>query len=171
MENSKKQDKKRTAESIKFNKSQSRRDFLKTTAKIALPTIAFLGFGSLGNNLFGLNKEPARKAKLSTTCENSCEGECDEMCAGGCAYDCESTCTGNCSGSCEGLCEGQCEGKSGPSVNKSNKSLEETSCDCTGCTGSCLGPCKGDCISGCHVACAGVCKGNSQGVPGCSLRG
>lgn len=149
------------------DKNQSRREFLKTSAKIALPTIAFLGFGSLGNNLLGLNKDSTKRNRLSATCENSCEGGCEERCAGGCAYDCESTCAGNCFNSCEGQCEGQCEGKSGPSVNKSNKSLEESSCDCMGCTGNCLGPCKG----GCHTTCDTTCFGQSRGNAACSLRG
>ena len=174
MESKKKSIQKKSSEYEVINENQSRRDFFKTVSKIALPTIAFLSFGSLGRELFASNKISLSKAY--TDCHKSCTGFCDADCAGGCAQDCEKTCTGNCEGSCESACTGNCEGLNGKSSSKSIYESEETSCDCTGCTGSCLGPCKGDCFSTCSDSCLknchNMCQGQSQRTPSaCSLRG
>jgi modification target Cys-rich repeat protein len=151
-----------------LNKEISRREFFKKVSFIALPTIAFFGFGSPGRELFAFNKKSFLKPKIPADCENNCEGTCTADCAGGCAKNCDSGCTGDCTGSCEGACSGQCEGKSGTSTNKS---IEESTCDCTGCTGSCTGHCQGGCFSKCNGTCSGDCTAVGKNPPSGPARG
>lgn len=68
---------------------QSRREFLKKTAKGALPI--------LGISLFGptiLTSCEKEKDEVSHGCKNYCTGSCDSSCAGSC-----DSCTGSCDGS------------------------------------------------------------------------
>lgn len=81
---------------------QSRREFLKKTAKGALPI--------LGISLFG--------PSILTSCEK--EHDDDEKKNGGgggssngCGKSCSGSCSSGCSGSCEDSCSGNCDGCTG----------------------------------------------------------
>lgn len=174
MRNNNKSIQKKSSGDEALNQIQTRREFFKSVSKIALPTIAFIGFGSLGRELFGFNNNSFEKLKTPTDCENNCEGTCTADCAGGCAKGCDTTCKSYCTFSCEGACSSECQGKSiGQSTNKS---LEESTCDCTGCQGACLGPCTGSCMSSCNNTCGGECtalhkKLDTRTTPTGSVRG
>lgn len=70
---------------------QSRREFIKKTAKGALPI--------LGISLFG------------TSILTSCDKDDPELEVSGCGKSCSGSCDGSCSGSCES-CTGSCDGSS-----------------------------------------------------------
>ncbi|MBP3776340.1 MAG: hypothetical protein IJ069_01245 [Prevotella sp.] len=71
---------------------QSRREFLKKSAKGALPI--------LGISLFG------------PSILSSCGGDGDNK-SGGCGNSCSGSCQSGCSGSCSGECSGSCDGCTG----------------------------------------------------------
>lgn len=71
---------------------QSRREFLKKTAKGALPI--------LGISLFG--------PSILTSCEKK-----DSDKGGGCGQTCSGSCQSGCSGSCDSSCSGSCDGCTG----------------------------------------------------------
>ena len=75
---------------------QSRREFLKKTAKGALPI--------LGISLFG--------PSILTSCEkdDDDDGKGD---LGGCGSSCSGSCQSGCSGSCDSSCSGSCDGCTG----------------------------------------------------------
>lgn len=101
--------------------TMNRRDFVNAVAKAAIPTIAFLGLGSLGklqaktntnrqNLPQGLSKDPK---DCVLTCEGGCrgcEGECLGTCKDACFLTCEGSCKYTCEGGCNGTCEGTCKG-------------------------------------------------------------
>ena len=117
-------------ENMKFDKSQSRRDFFKTAAKVSLPFIAFFGLGLSLTNC----KKPDNT--ICDSCASDCTGSSTSSgcssCTAQCASNCSGTSTGGgcsgCSSSCSGSCSGSCLG---------------------GCSSSCTGSCKGTCTAQC----------------------
>lgn len=80
---------------------QSRREFFKSAAKVALPVIGAVVLSSI---------PLSSKASTLTGCYG-CEGYCDG-CEGNCVGSCEGSCRG-CSSSCRGECKGSCRGCEG----------------------------------------------------------
>ena len=76
---------------------QSRREFLKKTAKGALPI--------LGISLFG--------PSILSSCKNDPDKKEDGGGGGGCGKSCSGRCSSGCSGSCEDSCSGNCDGCTG----------------------------------------------------------
>lgn len=75
--------------SEKNEELQSRREFLKKTAKGALPILGISLFGP--SILTSCEKDDKKDGKCS--CSNTCSGSCDGDCSGDC---------GGCSGTCRG---------------------------------------------------------------------
>lgn len=76
---------------------QSRREFLKKTAKSALPI--------LGISLFGPSfLASCQKEKDSDDKKNGCGSSCSGSCQSGCSGSCDGSCSGNCDG-CTGGCD------------------------------------------------------------------
>ncbi len=73
----------------KNEKLQSRREFFKSAAKVALPIIGAVVLANV----------PAVNAVASTGCDYTCKTSCQNDCYGSCHYGCKSTCSGSCSGS------------------------------------------------------------------------
>jgi CXXX repeat radical SAM target protein len=104
----------------------NRRDFLNLVAKAAIPTIAFLSLGNLGNLMAKPNKGNQNLnegfSKVPNDCGSTCEGTCAGGCADTCSDGCADKCTGgsksseknvpdertNCGSSCEGTCANGC---------------------------------------------------------------
>ena len=73
---------------------QSRREFFKKTARIALPLIGGIIIGSSPS----LYKKAVTKAPagcMDGSCSGGCKGGCDGKCFGGCE-GCRGTCGGGC---------------------------------------------------------------------------
>lgn len=68
---------------------QSRREFMKKTAKGALPILGISLFGP--TILSSCEKEKEEESNGKCSCSNTCSGSCDGDCAGNCD---------GCSGSC-----------------------------------------------------------------------
>lgn len=120
-------DKKRDKSNKPSDTKINRRDFINLVGKAALPTIAFLSLGRIGDLIAKPgkgNENHEEPAKNPTDCILSCEGGCRTSCEGECRGTCENACFLTCEGSCKYNCEG-------------------------GCTGSCEGMCKGTCEGGC----------------------
>ena len=75
--------------SVSKEELQSRRQFFKSAAKVALPVLGAVVFANL----------PVQ-SQARPVC-----GECGRSCTG--------TCTGTCSGTCKGSCAGSCSGQVG----------------------------------------------------------
>lgn len=71
---------------------QSRREFLKKTAKGALPILGISLFGPA--ILSSCGDDDDDKKSSSGGCGQSCSGSCDNTCSGSCE-----SCTGSCDGS------------------------------------------------------------------------
>lgn len=76
----------------KDNELQSRREFLKKTAKGALPILGISLFGP--SILSSCGNDDEEKGSSSSGCGKSCSGSCDNSCSGSC-----DSCTGSCDGS------------------------------------------------------------------------
>lgn len=83
-------------EENKKEEIQNRREFLKKTAKSALPI--------LGISLFG----PA----ILESCSKDKDNDSGSGSGGGC-NGCSGGCSGSCSGSCDDSCSGNCDGCTG----------------------------------------------------------
>lgn len=77
-------------EKNKKEELQSRRDFFKSAAKVALPVIGAAIFSQL----------PIKTQASEMGCTGTCYGRCDGSCRG-----CYTTCTGTCDGSCRNTCQ------------------------------------------------------------------
>ena len=105
-------------------KKINRRDFLKTAAGVALPTIAVVG---LAGSARLSAASPARRSRepqdcgqtcigscrrvCADTCNQNCTGGCKNDCATGCNSNCKGGCTNNCATTCNNNCEGFCKGQ------------------------------------------------------------
>lgn len=74
---------------------QSRREFFKNAAKVALPVIGAVALASL----------PIIKTEAATGCSST-------SCTGGCIGSCKGSCSGWCKGQCKENCYVSCEGGS-----------------------------------------------------------
>ena len=84
-------------EKNKREEIQSRREFFKKAAKVALPVV---GAAILSSVPF-MNVEAVTGCEHCTTsCYVGCEGGCKSGCYQGCYGGCENTCSGTCSGGC-----------------------------------------------------------------------
>lgn len=77
--------------SEKDEELQSRREFLKKTAKGALPILGISLFGTSILSSCGDDDKKSDNGKCS--CSNTCSGSCDGDCSGNC-----DGCTGGCDG-------------------------------------------------------------------------
>jgi len=80
---------------------QSRRDFLKKTAKGALP---ILGISLFGPSILTSCQKDEEKRSSSSSSSNGCGNSCSGSCQSGCSGSCDSSCSGNCDG-CTGGCD------------------------------------------------------------------
>jgi hypothetical protein len=115
----------------------TRRDFIRA-AGLVLPSIAFLGLGSLAEGApLGQgqdDKSPAAGKAGSQSpqragCNWACAGGCAGQCGRGCSYGCDNTCRGSCYQTCTGSCERTCRGSCSSNCG-------------SGCSGSCSGGCR-----------------------------
>lgn len=101
-----------------------RRDFVKSVAKAAIPTIAVIGVSRLGRAAEKPAGPASDRPKVSAkgpndcvlTCEGGCrgcEGECLGSCKDACFLTCEGSCKYDCTGGCNTTCEGGCKGSCG----------------------------------------------------------
>lgn len=79
---------------------QSRREFFKQAAKVALPVVGAAIVASV----------PFVKSEAQYGCAGSCGATCINTCSGGCQESCMGTCRG-CQGTCSGTCGGNCSGQ------------------------------------------------------------
>ena len=91
-------------EKNKREEIQSRREFFKKAAKVALPVVGAAILSSV----------PFIKAEAATGCEfgctTSCSGGCYQGCQGSCYGECKSGCKQGCYHGCRNTCDGTCSG-------------------------------------------------------------
>ena len=80
-------------ENKKNEKLQSRREFFKKAAKVALPVVGAVVLSSL----------PIAEAKAS-----GCNNNCVYTCGGGCQGTCQNMCALSCGNSCQNTCQHHC---------------------------------------------------------------
>lgn len=88
---------------------QSRREFFKKAAKVALPFVAVVALA--GNPVITKAAETAMGCEASSCsgyCKYGCSTTCSGTCSGSCKTYCTTTCSGTCSGSCKGTCISNC---------------------------------------------------------------
>ena len=109
-------------EKNKREEIQSRREFFKKAAKVALPVVGAAILSSVPNVL-----------NASTYCEH-CNSNCTNGCRTGCSHGCGSSCYTNCQGY----------------TSKYHPSGDCATCKyyCAGCQGECSGTCSGSCVGG-----------------------
>ena len=88
---------------MKNEKLQSRREFFKNAAQVALP---ILGIAILANSsLIVKAADTAMGCNYSCTssCSGTCKGACSSGCTGGCYDQCYNACKNTCKGTCRKL--------------------------------------------------------------------
>lgn len=81
---------------------QSRREFFKKAAKVALPVVGAVVLSSLPNVLQAAETgcNDICSYGCTSSCKNTCYGSCQTGCHQGCYSGCRNTCHGTCSGGC-----------------------------------------------------------------------
>ena len=83
-----------------FSENQTRREFFKTVSKIAIPTIAFLSLGRIGE-LIAKPDKWNQNPKSPNDCGSSCVGTCKDACTDTCKDACTDTCKDACTDTCK----------------------------------------------------------------------
>ena len=82
---------------------QSRREFFKNAAKVALPILGAVVLTS--NSVFAKAAEtPMECMGCSSRCTATCKGTCSMTCTGSCIDGCKSGCRTTCKYTCAGRC-------------------------------------------------------------------
>lgn len=95
-----------------LEEKQERREFLKNLGKKALPVIAFLGLGTFGGKLHGIQNMKGFKATQPKGCMGGCAVKCQGACSLECGKKCEGTCDSTCTGDCSKTCKDDCDNTS-----------------------------------------------------------
>ena len=93
-------------EKKKKEELQSRRDFFKNAAKMALPIVGAIVLSHAPIVSKAAEEIPMGCKGCSGSCEYTCSGSCKNACLG-CKYACEGSCKNACLG-CKHTCEGSC---------------------------------------------------------------
>lgn len=87
---------------------QSRRDFFKKAAKVALPVLGAIALSQVP--ILSQAKESEEEMGCDWGCSGGCKGSCGRVCSYGCTNSCSGSCQGACKGYCQGSCKGTCSG-------------------------------------------------------------
>lgn len=88
-------------ENNKNEELQSRREFFKKAAKVALPVVGAVVMASLPQITNAAEAPMGCTAGCANYCLYACKG-CQSTCSGQCYQSCLGSCSGSCSGSCKG---------------------------------------------------------------------
>lgn len=127
----------------KEDEIQSRRDFFKKAAKMALPIIAVVALPSLlascGDKEDSEGGSGGGSGGSSTRCPGTCSSHCQSSCKLNAVWQ-PASCSGStCKGACYSACKTSCIGSSSGGGGTS----------CSGCSSSCTANCSTSCYSSC----------------------